>query len=62
MDAGAKEVFDEKYEKGYTEMIALDSSDAVIAGYDNMTNEARTVYDAELLKWKKDSFELCELY
>ena len=62
MDAGAKEVFDEKYEKGYTEMIALDSSDAVIAGQDIMTTEARTVYDAEWLKWKKDSFELCELY
>lgn len=55
-----KTAFDEKRAAEHIETKAFDSADRLAAGYSVMDNDAKSLYDVELLNFKKKKFEDCE--
>lgn len=53
MPVEEKAAFDEKRAEKLVERKAFDDADRENAGYSVMDNEAKSIYDAELLNWKK---------
>lgn len=60
LTAEEKTKWDAAWKKKSDDRDAFDALDMAAAYYLTMTAEAKTVFDAERLKWKKDTFELCK--
>jgi hypothetical protein len=53
MSDSEKAAFDEKIEEEAANAKVFEEADRLTAGYHEMDNEAKTVYDAEMLKYMK---------
>jgi hypothetical protein len=59
MDADAKAAFDKKWAADRAKVTAYITKDKDASGYSVLTTEQKTIYDAELLKWMKATYEAC---
>lgn len=59
MDDTKKAEFESKWAAKIIARDEYDAADKTAAAYAEMGNDAKAVYDAELLKWKKAAFEAC---
>lgn len=55
-----QEAWDEARAEEIAQRDHADNSDREFAGYNDMSDESKTIYDAEFLKFKKEWFEACE--
>jgi len=55
-----QEAWDEARAEEIAQRDHADASDREFAGYHDMSDEGKTIYDAEFLKFKKEWFEVCE--
>lgn len=60
MEDKDRSVFDAKREAIIIERKAFDDADKKAAGYAEMDNDKKAIFDAELLKWKTRVYEDCE--
>jgi len=60
LDAAGKKKFDDEWAAKLKAKKEADAKAKTDIGYAAMTAEAKTVYDAEFLKWKKAVFETCK--
>lgn len=56
-----QEAWDEERAEEIAERDHADAADREFAGYHEMSDEGKTVYDAEFMKFKKEWFEACQL-
>lgn len=60
MTAEEQAEWDEERAERIAARDAADAADKENAGYDDMSDDAKAVYDAEYLKWKKAWFATCQ--